>query len=132
MSDVSGLRTSQVEILAPLAVALPDPPIDQFFTDEQWRTLMAIMDTVIPSIRRESATSQNISELTIKDGEYNAAMQHLKDNVIDAPDSDSLKEYLEEKPSDNAAFQKLLQKSVLYYSTEDARKGLAFVLSTLK
>jgi hypothetical protein len=129
---MNGINASDVDILAPLAVALPDPPNEQFFTDEQWRTLMAIMDTVIPSIRRESMSGHEVDKLTVRDVEFTAAMDHLKKNVVDAPDSEALQEYLAERPSDNAAFQDMLRRSLVQYSPEDARKGLAFVLSTLK
>jgi hypothetical protein len=118
--------------LAPLIAPLPDGPSDQFFNDEQWTTLMAIMDTVIPSVRRDSRTGNKKSQLTVLDVEYNAAIDHLKKNVVNAPDSTSLDEYLDEKPSENPAFQDVLKRVLVQYTKDDAKKGLAFILSALK
>ena len=129
---MSSIAASQLDILAPLATPLPEAPGDQFFTDDQWTTLMAIMDTVIPSIRRETAAKREFSQLTLSDVEYNAAIDHLKKNVVNAPDGESFDDYLEERPSDNAGFQDLLKRSLIHYTRDDARKGLAFILSALK
>jgi len=43
-----------------------------------------------------------------------------------------LDEYLDEKPSNNPRFQALLQRILSVFAPEDSRKGLSFVLSTLK
>src|ERR1700730_58107 len=118
-----------MENLAPLAPPLPDPPAGEVFTSNQWQILMSIMDTIIPSIRRESSKSDGITQLTISDETYNAAVAHLKKTVKDAPDSESLGKYLDEKPSDNPDFQDLLKRSLVHFAREDARKGLAFILS---
>ena len=121
-----------MDILAPLATALPEGPAGEPFTAAQWTTLMAIMDAVIPSIRRETTTTDKISQLTISDVEYNTAVHHLQKTVVNAPDSESLDEYLNERPSENPRFQDLLMRTLVFYARDDARKGLSFVLSTLK
>jgi len=128
------MSTQQMEILAPLATPLPEPPEGEAFTSDQWLILMSIMDTVIPSIRRESAVSGGLPNLTISDEKYNATVMQLKKAVAgpDAPDAESLEKYLNEKPSDNADFQDLLKRSLVHFAREDARKGLAFILTTLK
>jgi hypothetical protein len=124
-----------MEILAPLATPLQEPPEGEAFTSDQWLILMSIMDTVIPSIRRESVVSGGLSNLTISDEKYNATVVQLREAAVavpDAPDAESLEKYLNEKPSDNADFQDLLKRSLVHFAREDARKGLAFILSTLK
>ena len=93
---------------------------------------MAIMDTVIPSIRREITTSNKLYQLTISDVEYNSKVNHLKKTVVNAPDSESLDEYLNERPSDIPRFQDLLKRTIVCFARDDAKKGLIFVLSTLK
>jgi hypothetical protein len=122
----------QMDVLAPLATPLPEGPAEKPFTDAQWTTLMAIMDTVIPSIRRQTTTADSLSQLTVSDVEYNATVQHLKETVVDAPDSESLDVYLNEKPSDIPEFQELLSRLLVFYGREDARKGLGVILSALK
>ena len=126
------MTTRQMELLAPLANPLPDLPPGDPFTEDQWKILMAIMDTVIPSIRRETTTSNKVEQLTVSDVQYNAAVDHLKNTVVNPPTNESLDEYLDERPSANPRFQSLLKRYLGQYAPEDAKKGLSFVLSTLK
>ncbi len=126
------MTSNQVDALAPLATPLPDGPTELPFSELQWATLLAIIDTVIPSIRRETTTNNKISHLPISDVEYNKAVHRLKETLVNPPDSETLDEYLDEKPSDNPRFQALLQRTLSVYVREDAKKGLSFILSTLK
>lgn len=94
---------------------------------------MAIMDTVIPSIKRESvATSRSLSEEHIPDTILNTASDHLKRTVTNAPTQVQLDEYLAEKPSDNPEFHELVKRTLIDYSREDSRKGFSFLLSAMK
>ena len=93
---------------------------------------MAIMDTIIPSIRKESNTSNKIEQLTVSDVQYDTAVDHLKSTVVEPPTSEALDEYLDERPSANPRFQSLLKRYLGQYAPEDAKKGLSFVLSALK
>jgi hypothetical protein len=126
------MATAEVEALAPLATPLPDGPSELPFSGLQWTTLLAIMDTVIPSIRRETTTSNQINQLTISDVEYNHTVHQLKKALVDPPTSEALDEYLDEKPSDNPRFQALLQRTLSTFAHDDAKQGLSFVLTTLK
>ena len=129
---MSSFSSDQVGMLAPLSTPLPEPPGDEAFTPEQWTTLLAIMDTVIPSIRRETALDKKNSTLTVSDIQYNKVVDHLKKSMVNAPTSNLLDEYFDERPSESARFQDLLRRTLVHYSRDDARKGLAFVLSALK
>lgn len=126
------MTTRQMELLAPLANPLPDLAPGDPFTEEQWTILMAIMDTIIPSIRKESNTSNKIEQLTVSDVQYDTAVDHLKSTVVEPPTSEALDEYLDERPSANPRFQSLLKRYLGQYAPEDAKKGLSFVLSALK
>jgi hypothetical protein len=126
------MATSEVEALAPLATPVPDGPTELPFSELQWSTLLAIMDTVIPSIRRETTTNDKINQLTISDVEYNKTVKHLKKTMANSPDSESLDEYLDEKPSDNQRFQAMLQRTLSTFVRDDARQGLSLILTTLK
>ena len=122
----------QMKMEAALGVPLPESPGDEHFTPAQWTTLLAIMDTVIPAVHRESTTSYQLSQLTITQTEFNAAVDHLKATVVDAPSVEELDPYLEERPSENPLFQDLLKRMLVHYSRDDARKGLGMILSGLK
>jgi hypothetical protein len=126
------MATSEAEALAPIATPVPDGPTELPFSELQWSTLLAIMDTVIPSIRRETTTNNKINQLTISDAEYNKTVKHLKKTLVNSPDSESLDEYLDEKPSDNQRFQALLQRTLSTFVRDDAKQALSLVLTTLK
>lgn len=94
---------------------------------------MSIMDTVIPSVRRESSASPSApGRLTISDARCNTAADKIRKTVVDAPSNEALEAYLNERPSENADFQDLLRRTLVYYVRDDARKSLGFVLSALK
>ncbi len=127
------MTTTALRVIAPFEVALPDPTAGNYFTETQWTTLMALMDTVIPSVKRESATSTpNLDEQHIPDTMYNTAVHHLQRNMTNPPIQVQLDEYLAEKPSDTPEFHELVKRTLIHFSREDARKGFSFLLSALK
>ncbi|KUJ12732.1 long chain fatty alcohol oxidase-like protein [Mollisia scopiformis] len=125
------MSSATIESLAPLAAALPDPPTELPFTEANWRTLLAIMDTIIPSIRRETQATDKSTQLTISDIEYNTTVDDLKKTVTNPPDSESLDEYFNERPSEIPRFQELLKRTFVFNVRDDARKGLGFILAAL-
>ncbi|KAH6682008.1 long chain fatty alcohol oxidase-like protein [Halenospora varia] len=128
-SDVGGLAPP-----GPIALPLPGFLDGEPFTESQWTTFMAIMDTVIPSIRREGATSTADSELehlAIPDADYDATIEEMKQKLVDHPDSKSFEGYLEERASGSSLFQQLIKRIFKEQVPEQSRKGLAVVLSTL-
>lgn len=125
--------TSALEAIAPLASPLPDPPAGEAFTADQWATLLAIMDTVIPTIHRDSVSAASTPTVhAIPEVKYNAGIHHARENVVDLPKDDVLDEYLAERPSQCPGFEDLLKRTLVEYSRSDARQGLALVLSALK
>lgn len=126
------MATAQMAILAPLANPLPSPPSGEAFTPEQWTTLMAIMDTVIPSVRRQSVQANPRTSISIPDVQYSSAIDHIKTSVSEAPSSEELDKYMDERPSENKAFEDVLKRTLIHYARDDVRKGLIFVLSALK
>jgi len=129
---LDNMATSEVEALAPLATPLPDGPTELPFSHLQWTTLLAIMDTVIPSIRRDTSTNNEVTQLTISDVEYNKTVNHLQKVLVNSPDNKSLDEYLHEKPSSIPRFQALLQRTLSTFVRDDAKQSLSLVLTTLK
>jgi hypothetical protein len=126
------MTSTNPDKLAPLATPVPPNPTDDLYTEAQWTTLMAIMDTVIPSIRRESEGENSISQLCIADVEYQKAADHIREKVTNAPSSAALDEYFQEKPSDLPEFLETIKRMLWFYVREDGRKGLSVVLSALK
>ncbi len=79
--------TSKVnEVVGHLPTLLPDGPEESPFTEANWTTLLAIMDTVIPSITREKISS-NPDQRPISEDEYQATVDQL---VVDPPNEKDL------------------------------------------
>jgi hypothetical protein len=93
---------------------------------------MSLMDTVVPSIRPESAATDALAQLALPDAQYQACVDQAKAALPEAPHRQALDEYLADTASGNPAFEDLLKRSLVHYAPEEARKGLAFVLSALK
>lgn len=126
------MSSTTMEALAPLATALPDPPADNPFAETHWKTLLAIMDTVVPSVRREGQATDKSSQLVISDEEYHTKVEHLKKAVTNSPSTEALDVYLGERPSEIPRFQELMKRLFTFYVREDARKGLGFILAALE
>ncbi|KAH7357011.1 hypothetical protein BKA65DRAFT_495950 [Rhexocercosporidium sp. MPI-PUGE-AT-0058] len=126
------MTSTAAKVVAPLTAPLPEAPAGNYYTEAQWKTLMALMDTVIPSIKRESVTSTSSKdEEKIPDITYSTLVHQLQRAVINAPTEAELDQYLAEKPSDNPEFHELVKRTLMQYSREDARKGFSFLLSGL-
>jgi hypothetical protein len=119
-------------IIAPIPTPLPEVSAEQPFTEANWTTLMAVMDTVIPSIRRESASNHELSRYVLPDPKYNTAVAEIKSTVANISDDNLLDIYLDEKPSSIPRFQELLRMTFLKFVHDDGRKKMAFILGALK
>lgn len=93
---------------------------------------MAIIDTVIPSVRRDVVSTDHINQHAISDAEYTNMVEHLQANISQAPGTAALEEYLEERPSDNPRLCELLLRTLMVFTSETARTQLSLVLSALK
>lgn len=117
----------------PLDSPLPPPPEEDIFTPDQWTILLAIADTIIPSIR--SSDSIDPSALSVPDSELAAARSHLQ-NGLDNPHSEEsthlITSYLEEAASSVPQFKDSLKAIFGRHVHHEARKGLSLILTALK
>ncbi|RAL05541.1 long chain fatty alcohol oxidase [Aspergillus ibericus CBS 121593] len=114
----------------PLDVTLPPVPSTQIFTDQQWTTLMALADTVIPSIRSPTAY-KSASTKVIPHSDLNRTLSTLTRSIA-SPDAATIAiQYLEEDASSNPRFREGLERLFSQYVHEEGRNGLAFILNAL-
>ena len=125
------MTTQQADVVAPLANALPQPPDDEVLTEDQWTTLLAIADTVIPQVVRSSSIPTK-GQLALPNAEYNSTVEELKASINNPPDRSVIQKYLAESATTEKAFRRELQRFLAVHIREDARKGIALILSTLK
>jgi hypothetical protein len=122
---------TDINTYASLPSPLPEAPQEDIFTSDQWAILLAIADTVIPSIQRES-NGPTIHQLAITDSEYADTVDKIKKSVQNSPDDKVLTAFLEERPSEVPAFCDLLKRSFAFYVYDDTRRGVGASLSALK
>lgn len=118
--------------VSPKATPLPPLPPEDPLTQAQWKTLLAIADAVIPSIKPMS-TANAKSELPVTDKDYSTAVSKLKALVPENdPNADiAVKDYLDDHASKNPAFRVELQRVFALYMCENLRKELVMVLNVL-
>lgn len=114
---------------------LPDGPTQNPYTDASWATLLAILEAILPSIRREAAGAagaEPVWQRSISDEEYHRTLDHLTATMVDAPNGDDWARYLAERLSEIPRFQDLLRRTLGVYAHADARRGLGVLLAALK
>ncbi len=125
------MSTQDPALLAPLATVLPDPSSGEALTSSQWATLLAIAETVIPAVCRTSQKPK-AAQLSLSDTEYDAVVGDIKATLVNPPEDAILDDYLAEGATSYDIFRRELQRTLGTNVREDARKGLAFILDTLK
>ncbi|KAI9817511.1 MAG: hypothetical protein M1827_001121 [Pycnora praestabilis] len=124
------MTTREMGFIAPLANSLPPLPEGEVFSHSQWTTLLAIADTVIPSVQPSSLPALT-SHLSISSSEYEGVVTVLKAAIPQSHDANICDRYLEECPSSIPAFRASLQRTFSDFVREDARKGIALILTIL-
>ncbi|KAK4235887.1 GMC oxidoreductase-domain-containing protein [Achaetomium macrosporum] len=120
-------------LTAPIPVNLPDAV--EFLSENQWKVLMALMDTVIPAIRiqepSQTPRKHDISTVYLPSTQYSETAIKLRNAVSPLdPSSDALEAYLAERPSDNPLFTQVL-KCVLSNLPPSKQRELRILLSLL-
>jgi hypothetical protein len=121
--------------LSPIATPLPLYSQDDPFTEQQWTTLMSIMDTVIPSVHHSSARSTSSSSvidnshLTISSEQYAETTQHIREKVVGDFTDEALDQYFQEKASE---LKELLRRTFACNVPPKGQKGFGLILNALK
>ncbi|KAM6534414.1 hypothetical protein FALCPG4_004054 [Fusarium falciforme] len=93
----------------PRSVGLPEAPNPDPLPEAQWHTLLAVMDTVVCSCRRNEP--RDVDEAGLSDAEYEKTTMHLRQNTsLDLSDTSTFDAFLAEKPSEIPLFQDILKR----------------------
>lgn len=122
------MTTIQLSLVKPLEAPLPPQRGGDALTESQWTTLLAVADTIVPSI---VASTQSQAQLALTDTGFEDARETIIRRGT-GRDLDLPVQYLEEKPSSVPAFRALLQRNLSDYLREDVIKGLRVILSALE
>src|SRR5579871_3757535 len=113
--------------------ASPLPPVSTIdpLTSSQWRTLLALADTVIPSIVPKT-TANSSEELGVPESNYSSALSTIEATFSQDQTKELAKEYLNERPSQLPAFKELLHRLLGTHLATDVAKSLATSLTLLE
>ncbi|EAU34155.1 conserved hypothetical protein [Aspergillus terreus NIH2624] len=121
--------TDQAVAYTPLDVALPPVPTTEVFSDLQWTTLLALADTVIPSIAPSAPKSR--AAKVISQSEYDAVHSDLVARIHAPNASELATQYLEEHASSNPGFRDGIQRLFANYVHQEGRNGISLILTAL-
>jgi hypothetical protein len=121
----------QTETVSPKAAPLPPLPVQDPLTPEQWRTLFAIADTIIPSIQ-SGAVRHSKGVLSVSANDYSKAVAKLQDLASPHEDPSLAESYLSERASSNPAFRDTLNRFFGFYAPQKTRNEIQLVLNILK
>ena len=115
----------------PLEVAVPPLPTEVIFSEPQWKTLLALADAVIPSIRSIESGSVATNKLLTAD-EYKSTVSKLSAMIPTSNATEVAEQYLQESASGLPQFKESLQRTFSLYVHDEGRKGVALILTLLK
>lgn len=126
------MSVQKLTCIAPLPTTLPDHPQDETLTPDQWATLLAIAETVIPTLLRGAqAGGTGASKFKLPESEYDALIQGIKDSVVGPPDEAALTDYLAESAVDYDDFRRELQRTLTVNVRKNDLQVMTFILNTL-
>lgn len=125
-SAVFIMAEQAVTAYVPLDVPLPPIPEGQVFSDLQWRTLLSLADTVIPSIRSTSLP-KSVSTKVVPESTFKDAVSTLASHIHDPDATQIAEQYLEENASANPQFVEGLRR---FSPSISMKKGKAESISS--
>ena len=120
------------EPVSPKTTPLPPLPKEDPLTPAQWKTLLAITDACIPSVKPMSIANTN-TEIAATDTEYSTALSTIRELMPESePDATvAATDYLQDYASSNPAFKQELQRIFVLYMPSSTRQELTTVLNVL-
>lgn len=122
------MTAQQLSMFQPLPVALP-PVGEDVLTPSQFKTLMAIADAIIPSIKSAEG-SDPTADLQLPRDDYALTVKTF--DQLAKSSNGELDSFLAERPSDLEPFRDYVRRTLCDNVNDDVRKGTIFFLNALK
>ena len=110
---------------------LPPLPTEDPLTKDQWRTLLAFADTVVPSIVPSSQCSNPKLELAVNETDYAVAFNKIEASVA-GKEPGLARNYMLQKASDIQLFRDNLYRLLSLYVPADLKLQMTLGLNLLK
>ncbi|KAK2801339.1 hypothetical protein FQN51_005439 [Onygenales sp. PD_10] len=108
----------------------PAPSSTEILSPLQWKTLLALADTIIPAIRPKSEGACP-AVCSIDDGEYAIAAHSIRSTVDATESSDLTERYFAESASCVPEFKDSLCRVIGQNIPDEARRGISIILNAL-
>jgi hypothetical protein len=115
---------------APVATALPDAPLQDFFTPTQWDVLFALVDGALPSITSESAVTDEHGQIQLPDHEIDDILRRSVKSLAAPATQENIRAFLKDRPANDARFRDNLVRT-LALTPPAQQKRLAGLLSLM-
>ncbi|KAL1598803.1 hypothetical protein SLS60_007945 [Paraconiothyrium brasiliense] len=123
-------ETIPTATVSPKATTLPPLPAEDPLTPAQWRTLLAIAETIVPAVK-PSATARGRTEIVVTDNEYSAIVSRLKGLTPDLDGEEAAKAVLDDNPALDPVFREELRRVIALTLPQSNRKDLSIILNIL-
>lgn len=117
--------------LSHIDVPLPEAPSASFFTETQWKTWYALMDTVVPSVVPSSGEEEKHGELSVSSALLDSYYDAAQTKMSKPPSRSEFEAFLSEKPSSSDAFRAQMVRT-LTGVPKGMREQLGSVLNLLR
>ena len=84
--------------VSPKATTLPRLPAEDPLTQAQWKTLLAIAETIVPAVK-PTAIARVENEIAVSDNEYSTAISTLARLTPEADSEAAAKALLDDSPA---------------------------------
>lgn len=117
--------------LSHVDVPLPEAPSASFFSEAQWRTWYALMDTVVPAVVPSADGRDEVGDLAISSTLLESYYDAAQTKMSSPPNREQFEAYFLEKPSANEAFRAQMIRTMTGIPKE-MRDQLSSVLNLLE
>ncbi len=121
------------EPVSPKATPLPPLPSEDPLSPLQWKTLLAIADAIVPTVKPMS-TAITQTEIAVTDKEYSTVVTKLRAlTPAKDPEAETItKDYLEDNATSDPNFKMELQRLFAAHMSPDQRSQLTMILNVLE
>ncbi|KAI0105881.1 long-chain fatty alcohol dehydrogenase [Daldinia grandis] len=103
---------------------------DSVFTEYQWQALLALVDSVVPSVVVGEPKATNGNRIAITQDEFDGFYQKVQQKMKNPPTVEEFREYLSARPVDNPKFISALKGTIANLPPTPV-KQLSFILNAI-
>jgi hypothetical protein len=127
MAEASSLPSASVPLKAsPLPPTAKGDPL----TKDQWRTLLALADAMVPCVQPAGAAGPK--DLEVPASVYSTSLANIEKFALASDEVGLAKSYLSERPSEIPEFVESLHRLLSFYVPTDLKQQMTLGLNLLK